>query len=614
MLGRYLFPAFIVIAVLAAPAALGAPPDGADQARQKLERIHQLPSTVRHSSAAAGAVAHNFRVLGHHNLGMSETNGDVWVHRNTAYVGTWVDPCNGRGVKIVDVSDLRHPHLLGTLAARRGTSAEDMVARRISTSFFFGDLMAVGIQRCGEDPALDTQTFGLQLWNVSNPRTPRKLSELGLATGNGGVHELDLVQRGNKAYALVATPFTEWFDPEPAGDFRIIDVTNPRVPVQVADWGAGEHGFSRGPLWGQGSFGAMFDHSARVSKNGLKAFVSYWDLGILTFDISDVTDPVLLSRTTYKPWEDGDAHSMTRYANRRGKFILQNDEDFDPTTPADIRYGGRHGIGSESPGATPLWLEPGHQVAARVVRAAHQGCSASDYPASTAGSIAVVRTPFPFFDPPGTTEDPECLQQEQEAAAEAAGARAVVHDFIARNTSPQYFDFDHVDIPVLFTRHATAQGMVSAGTATLRARRPSWGYLRVYNARTGRQVAKFDGAPNVHTLPPPDGFWSIHNTEVLGDHAYSSWYTNGIVALDLSPLSHRRSRDPVMVGQFVPAAAPDHVAIVWGVYVRRSDGVVFASDMESGLWIVKPTGAAAPGDDDGDVDDGDHGNHGGHHQ
>jgi hypothetical protein len=35
---------------------------------------------------------------------------------------------------------------------------------------------------------------------------------------------------------------------------------------------------------------------------------------------------------------------------------------------------------------------------------------------------------------------------------------------------------------------------------------------------------------------------------------------------------------------------------VWGVYIRRSDGVLFASDMGSGLWIVKPIGRAAPDD------------------
>jgi hypothetical protein len=574
--------------LLTAQAAAAAAPN---PVLQKLAALHDMRQSEG-GGESGGVVADNFRVLGQHDLGMMETNADVWVHGDFAYVGTWVDPCNGRGVKIIDVSNVRRPELVGTLAAREGTSAEDMVARRVSTPFFSGDLMGVGIQRCGDDPALDEQTFGLELWNVTNPLAPVKLSEFPVGHGAGGVHELDLFQRGGHVYALLAHPFSEWFDPSGMGDFIIVDVTNPRVPVHVSDWGAGANGFSPGPLWGQGSFGAMFGHSARASADGTKAYVSYWDLGVLTFDITDVTNPVLLTRTRYKPWEDGDAHSMTPYEGSHGSFILQNDEDFDPTTPADIRYGLRkHGIGTESPGATPLWLEPGHQVVGRVVRAAGEGCSPDDYPAATAGNIAVARTPFPFFDPAG--DEPECLMQDQDAAAEAAGAAALVHDFIAENTSPQWFDFGSVDIPVLFTDHRTAQGMVARGRAKLKARKPSWGYLRIYDAETGVQVAQFDKAPNVHELPAPEGFWSIHNTEVLRDRAYSSWYSNGIVALDLKSLNRPHAGDPHMVGQFVPAAAEGHFPAVWGVYIR-SDGVVFASDESSGLWIVKPIGKAAP--------------------
>lgn len=589
MLLKWVLAALCGVLLTGTTAALAAEPTGDEFAKAKLD--------ARHSGGGSGGGTgdvprtKNFRVLGHHDLGLSETNADVWVHGNFAYVGTWGDPCNGRGVKILDVSDVSDPQLIGTLAARAGTSAEDMVARRVSTPFFSGDLMAVGIQRCGEDPALDTQEFGLQLWNVTNPYAPVFLTEFGVGTGQGGVHELDLFARGDRVYALVAHPFSEWFDPSGHGDFMIIDVTNPSFPVMTADWGAGANGFSRGPYWGQGSFGSMFAHSARASANGKKAYVSYWDLGVLTFDISDVTDPVLLTRTTYEPWEDGDAHSMTPYKNRRGSFIFQNDEDYDPTTPGEISFKRGSGIASEGAGGTPLWLERKHRIKAKVVMAANQGCAAADYPVATAGKIAVVYTPFPFFDASG--DEPLCLQQEQEAAAEAAGAVAVVHDFVAENTSPQWFDFGEVGIPVLFTDHETASGMVAAGSATLTARKPSWGYLRVYDAKSGKQVARFDDVPNVHALPAPPGDWTVHNTEIRRDRAYSSWYSNGIVAIDIGDVGKRRA-DLDLVGQFVPYG-PSTLPFpnVWGVAIR-SDGLIFASDMGSGLWIVKPKGKAAP--------------------
>jgi hypothetical protein len=593
LVGKRLSFTATLCAVLAfSSVGLAAPRRVADTVERKLEaHRRQASPSVGARAATNGIVTRNFEVLGHHDLGMMDTNADVWVHGDFAYVGTWAFPCTRRGVKIIDVSDVSNPQLIGTLAARAGTSAEDMVVRSVSTPFFTGDLMGVGIQRCGDDPALDTQEFGLQLWDVTDPSAPVFFTEFGVGHGAGGVHELDLFQRGDSVYALLAHPFSEWFDPSGHGDFMIVDVTDPSAPVMLSEWGAGENGFSRGPFWGQGEFGSMFGHSARASADGMKAYVSYWDLGVLTFDISDPSNPVLLTRTEYAPTADGNAHSMTPYEAGGQEFILQNDEDFEPRDPAVILAKGRRGLAAESPGDSPLWLERRHRIKGRVVMAADQGCDVADYPVNTPGRIAVVRTPVPFFDPPGG-EEPLCLQQEQEAAAEAAGAKAVVHDFIAENTSPQWFDFGTVGIPVLFTDHETAQAMVAGGRATLRARRPSWGYLRIFDADTGEQVAKFDRVPNVHRLPAPEGFWSIHNTEVVGDRSYSSWYTNGVIALDLERLGE--GRDPKLVGRFVPEAAPGQFPSVWGVVIRPSDNIMFASDEGSGLWIIRATGDAAP--------------------
>ena len=599
-----LLPLLVLLVLMTAPGSAGssAPPNGkadgglqgALNALNERARAYGLVNQAPPSDPTP-TLADNFDVLGHNDLGGQDTNGDVWVHGNFAYVGTWSDPCTGRGVKVIDVSNLSAPRVIGSVAARQGTSAEDMVVRHVSTPYFTGDLLAAGLQRCGGQPTYDRQTYGPEFWDVTNPYRPRKLSAFGLTHGGGGVHELDLFQRGNHVYALLASPFSEWFDPVPVGDFVILDVTNPRAPVKVGEWGAGSHGFTPGPFWGQGSFGASFDHSARASADGMKAYVSYWDLGVVTLDISDVSNPVFVSRTRYAPDDDGDAHSVAKY---RG-FLLQNDEDFDPRSPVHLLYGATTGVGSESPFAPAIWLESGHAVSGAVVQAANQGCDAPDYPAGTAGKIAVVRSPFQLLSDP--SEPRLCDQGTQELAAQVAGAAAVVHDFISTDTTPQWWDPAEVSIPVVFTDHATAQGLVAAGSATLQAQTPSWGFLRVFDAASGTQVAKFDGVPNVHALPPPAGDWSIHNNEVLGNRSYASWYSNGIVALNLNPLRATPIGNPVKVGQFIPAGAPSHtdfiasgVPNVWGVAIRASDQTIFASDLNSGLWIVRPTGPAAP--------------------
>lgn len=587
-----LFTAAALVASLASAAGAG----DADTSRRDADSpaaLRFVESKLHHGQQPAKvdgqrkAVTRNFKVLGHLDFANRDTHADVFVHRGFAYVGTWRSPCTSNGVKIVDVRDPRRPRSIGTLGGRFGTSAEDMVVRRVSTSAFTGDLLAVGLQRCGDAPGLNKQKFGAQFWDVTDPYHPVKLSGLPIVDGFGGVHELDLVQRGRRVYALLATPFTEWFDPQNDGEFRIVDVTNPRRPRQVGQWGAAQHGMSPGPLYGQGSFGSRFAHSVRASANGRKAYVSYWDLGVLTLDISNVRRPRLLSSTNYSAYQDGDAHSVSVYRGRNRTFLLQNDEDFDPRSPAELRTGGRRiGPASESPAAPALWLEAGRRVTGRMVDVRNHGCRATDYPAATRGAIAVVRTPFSLLGNPRF--EPDCSQGRQERTAQRAGAIAVIHDFRSPDTSPQWFTIDEVDIPVVFAWPRDARALLAAGHGTIRARRPSWGYLRIYDAATGVQVSKFDDVPNVHSLRAPPGGWSIHNNEVVGDRSFVSWYSNGIVALDLTPLNRAEPRDPVRVGRFVPPGRPD----VWGVVVNR--GLVYASDLNSGLWILRPTGRAAP--------------------
>src|SRR5207249_463543 len=100
-----------------------------------------------------------------------------------------------------------------------------------STPSFTGELLAVGIQRCAR-----TGTSGAAFYDVTNPLQPKQLGFY--ATGVArGVHELDLIQQGNRALALLAVPAAELDGA--GGDFRIVDVSDPIHPVELAQWGAG---------------------------------------------------------------------------------------------------------------------------------------------------------------------------------------------------------------------------------------------------------------------------------------------------------------------------------------------------------------------------------------
>jgi hypothetical protein len=618
-----------VVAFLLIPTASAA--SSAPDARSRLEAHERhLSALTAHGSGTqqAGVITDHFKLLGHHEL-RGPTNGDVWFYDHGgkvgkyAYVGTWSDPCSGIGVKIVDVNDPTHPRLVAVTSTWPGVSHEDVVVRRISGR----DILGVGIQICGEGGV-----GGLALFDVTNPRQPTRLSFL--PTPSGGVHELDLTVRPDgRALALLAVPFAEfenvWFGADNGGEFRIVDITNPSQPVPLADWGviadshlrnfAGNDEVSS-PFQGLGYFAAIFAHSARAADHGRTAYVSYWDSGILKFDIRNPRHPRLVARTSYGVRDDGDGHSMTPYEVDGQRYVLQNDEDFErlsPTLVTSSATGDKTYAGIEEPWMPTLLSQTG-TVAGRV-HDAGDGCQASDF-TGAAGKVVLVDTVDPFYVDiiPGWSVP--CDLGDQVLRAARAGAKALVLNLISPDDAYPYSPSEEALQQIAQVAEGMPAVMISdideladriradladgAVRVRLQPGRPSFGFLRVYKESTAadrnrdgvpeyRQVGRFSALPHVTgELFPPEGDWSIHNTEVLADRAYSSWYSHGIIALDVSHPTR-----PAKVGQFVPpppAGGQPPFALVWGVAIDPETGVIYASDISSGLWIVRPTGRARP--------------------
>jgi len=224
-----------------------------------------------------------------------EHGGSVGTY---AYVGTWSAQCTGQGAKIIDVNDPTHPQWVGFVGARKDSSNEDVVVARIGDR----DVLGIGVQACGPKGSA-----GLALFDVTDPRNPEELSFL--PTVSGGVHELDLVVRGDgTALALLAVPFAEFtFDEEgnqtPHGEFQIADITDPENPIFLTEWRLYEQGLTMhadsheitSPFQGEGLFPIMFGHSARAADDGNTAYVSHWDGGVVKVDITDPSSPVTIS-------------------------------------------------------------------------------------------------------------------------------------------------------------------------------------------------------------------------------------------------------------------------------------------------------------------------------
>lgn len=99
-----------------------------------------------------------------------------------------------------------------------------------------------------------------------------------------------------------------------------------------------------------------------------------------------------------------------------------------------------------------------------------------------------------------------------------------------------------------------------------------------------------DRAPRPHR---PYYAHAAHDPKVLGDLAYFSWYRHGVVVADISTPAK-----PKVVARFVPPGTPDPTgdtcggdggacAFVWGVFATKD--YVLASDMNSGLWVLRLT-------------------------
>ncbi|MGZ8597765.1 MAG: LVIVD repeat-containing protein [Actinomycetota bacterium] len=581
---------------------------------------HVHDDAPRGSGPATPASTDNFQILSHLVLPGRASDADIALYDHGrkglfAYVGSWRDRCRNDGVKVIDVTKPRHPKVAAVAKAPGDNySSEDMDIVAI------GDraIMGVGLQACGR-----RGRNAFAFFDVTKPGHPLLLSTLRTPTG---VHELDLVVRPDGvALALGSTPFSDfgwlYFGEPSSGEVQIVDISDPADPRRLSRWSLiddsdivslGGDPFESS-FQGMGSFATAYAHSVRAADDGDTVYVSYWDAGVVKLDISDPSTPSVVGRTQYAVGDDGDAHSMFPLDVGGTRYLLQNDEDYDPDSPVQVRSSvtGSEWFTGIDMGWMPQDLQATGQIAGDVVDAG-DGCQGADY-AGAAGNIAVVDTIDFFYSDliDGWPEVP-CRLIKQTRLASRAGAAALVSNFISPDDAWEWpfgrpdgiaNDEDTVVIQVNDT-----DGLVQAirddggpATITMKPTEPAVGYLRIFDesmATDGdgdgvpefEQVGTFTGLDHVvgDPSPPRRGVWSVHNTEVLGDRAYASWYSHGIVALDVTDPTA-----PQLVGQFVPAGQP--FPDVWGVAVDPETGLVYASDIGSGLWIVRPMGDAVPG-------------------
>jgi hypothetical protein len=626
----------LVSATVALPQYVVASEQEARNAPFRVEQVIHQREEAHHSAIAGGSplpgITRNFEVLDHVWLGGKAADGDVAFFNHGrdvgrfAYVGTWGPPCIGRGVKIIDVTRPRRAELVAVAGHASGTTYEDMDLVRIGRKVVLG----VGLQDCN-----GTGRTGIQLFNVTNPRRPRALSFVEVPAG--GVHELDLVVTpSGQALALLAVPFVEFLNTylphiDRGGELRIVDISDPTNPIELASWGiiadsslpifGGNDEISES-FQGIGYYATHYAHSVRAADRGETAYVSYWDGGVLKFDMQDPSNPQLLGRTIYPIDADGDAHSLAIKNVDGVRYLFQNDEDFEALSPVVVtssETGPEQFAGIEEPWMPTVLLETG-EVSGEVFDAG-DGCEATDFDGAS-GRIALADVTDPSYFGVIPRWSIPCDIAKPILNAAASGASALLVNVISPGDASPFRPVSGADVARIQTE---AKGMPVAlissideladqlraapanqpPTVTLTPQAPGWGYVRIFRETETdtdgdgvfefEQVGEMSALPHVKgEYPGPVGTWSVHNTEVIRNRAFSSWYAHGVVAWDLSDPTQ-----PVRVGRFARASSARSSTFgdeafpqVWGVAIDKARRIVYASDMRSGLWIVRPTGPA----------------------
>jgi len=140
---------------------------------------------------------------------------EVWVRGNIAYTTTWGNRfAPGNAVKIWDVSSGGAPVLVDSVIVPGAGTLGD-----IQTSDD-GSLLVVATEYTGGSIAI---------YDLANPIKPQLLTRYTSANTNPGVHTAEVQRVNGRLYAFLS------IDPGPSSAARlvIVDITNPRAPVEV---------------------------------------------------------------------------------------------------------------------------------------------------------------------------------------------------------------------------------------------------------------------------------------------------------------------------------------------------------------------------------------------
>lgn len=629
----------MAFALLATGLVIGAEPDDGAQPVDVVDSAKDIHGTLGHQhGGTAGHLAptrENVTLIGKMKVNQDREGriADVGVLGNYAYLAAWSAPdCQKGGVYVFDISKPATPKQIGFIRAGNDSYAgEGVHVVHLTTSLWTGDLLAFNNEDCtnNADNTNVNSHGGATLVDVTSPKTWKYLAEgfgdksigpLGTPNTEADAHEIHSIfvwedengtttNADDTAYAVLVDNEEDW-------DVDILDITDPKSPVLIAEYNLNV----QQPQIIQPDLGTAesFFHDVVVKNIGgtYVMLLSYWDGGYVAMNVNDPTapvyiadsdfanpDPLLFERTGVSLPPEGNAHESE--FSKDSDFVVAADEDFNAFAPFISINGGvskRFSAGGTTEGPTLTTPLSGP------TRYVGQACTASPpAAAATADEIAVIER--------GT-----CSFQEKLDNVTAAGyAAAIVFNngtssapiceglvnMIAVTTLPAFFVSRSLGFEIIGEAYNPAGCPPSAGPAkvagtaglpiSLSFEFDGWGYVHLFSYPGLVELDTY-AIPETHVEGLAVGFGdlSVHEvamSQVKNDIAYFSYYSGGLRVARIDPIAGTLTE----VGRFIDDGG-DGGNNFWGVQVWQHAGkeYVLASDRDYGLYIFEYTGPGNP--------------------
>lgn len=580
---------------------------------------------------------------------------DVAAFGNYAYLANWGEPdCSGpekggvntpdAGAWVIDISDPANPKKVNFIAMPQDTRpGEGMQVTHVETPQFSGDILVMNAEGCGKN-----YKGGFMLYDVTNPLKPVKLKEgFGDRTGSDAhqTHSAFVWQPPGSTSAYLVTQ-----DEEDLQDVDIYDITNPRRPRLLTELDLNTFNVAQPALNLADS--SLHDMTVKCMTTGTYAgkcimIASYWDGGYVLLDVTNPATPVFLYDTDFAAIDpelfeqtgialtpEGNAHQAEFTADNR--FFIGTDEDFSPyrarvttddggaydagefgwTVPINLNddiegalngptvYGGYGCPGDRGsiPNASTLTLDPGEE-AILVLQRGPVG-DPSQTQAACFFSEKVETAQLLGYDAAIIANHHSGALGGEGPDTHFCGGQGHIFDIqvsalcIGHRAMHELFDDPNAADNFTYPESVPAVGTVG-DTISVTTQFDGWGYVHLYDAATGAELDTF-AIPEAMDPAYASGFGDLTVHEVATDPTdpslmYLSYYSGGLRALQIqcSNPADNSTCELVEVGGYLAPEGNDF----WGVEVIKNPAddpnvqgdevLILASDRDSGLFIFR---------------------------